>query len=54
MKAAASDNGALMFRCPTSGQAFDSGFRIDQASLATIPSAATMRLRCGHAANSMI
>jgi len=40
------DFGDLMFRCPKTGQDFDSGFRTDQQDLASLPSAAHLRARC--------
>jgi hypothetical protein len=38
--------GQLFFRCPTSGDEFDTGFKIDTKDLSRVPSGATMRLRC--------
>ena len=40
------DHGSLMFRCPKSGEAFDSGFRFSSDELAIVPVGYSIRLRC--------
>jgi hypothetical protein len=40
------ERGALNFRCPLTGTAFDSGFRFSAQEFALVPSAYAMRLRC--------
>jgi hypothetical protein len=40
------DHGALMFRCPKTGEAFDSGFRFSPDEMRLIPPGYSMKLRC--------
>jgi len=40
------DRGALMFRCPKTGPAFDSGFRFSVEEFALVPAGYSMKLRC--------
>jgi hypothetical protein len=40
------DHGALMFRCPKTGEAFDSGFRFSVEEFALVPTGYSMKLRC--------
>ncbi len=48
MTLAEAEVGDLMFRCPTTGRMFNSGFQADRAALTLVPRTATMRLRCPH------
>ncbi len=38
--------GQLMFRCPTTGQEFNSGFQISTKDISQVPSSFPIRLRC--------
>ena len=40
------DRGALMFRCPKTGAAFDSGFRFSAAEFALVPAKYSIKVRC--------
>lgn len=40
------ERGALMFRCPKTGTAFDSGFRFSAAEFALVPAGYSMKVRC--------
>jgi hypothetical protein len=40
------DRGALMFRCPKTGEAFDSGFRFSAEEFSFVPTGYSMKLRC--------
>jgi hypothetical protein len=40
------DKGDLMFRCPKTGHAFDSGFRFAPEEMRFIPIGYSMKLRC--------
>jgi hypothetical protein len=44
MTSTGNDGGTLTFRCPLSGQPFDTGF--DPAGMCLAPQATTMRVRC--------
>jgi hypothetical protein len=39
-------HGSLMFRCPTTGEAFDSGFRFSAEELRLVPAGYSIKLRC--------
>lgn len=38
--------GRLLFKCPKSGEEFDSGFRAQTADFKDVPAGAEIRLRC--------
>ena len=40
------ERGALMFRCPKTGEAFDSGFRFAPDEMRIIPAGYSMKMRC--------
>lgn len=40
------ESGHLMFRCPKTGAEINSRLAADAAGLASVPSSATMRVRC--------
>jgi hypothetical protein len=42
----ASAEGPLMFRCPKTGEEFDSGFRFTPDALTSIPAGYKMNVRC--------
>jgi hypothetical protein len=40
------DHGALMFQCPKTGEAFDSGFRFSVEEFKLVPTGYSMKLTC--------
>ena len=40
------ETGPVIFRCPETGRDFDSGFRAKPADFDSVPTGATVRLRC--------